>query len=99
MQVKVHKRKTARARHELLPVVGSCADSTRLGAIEYSLASIHEPLVRADKKSSSATRRVINREVLLSAGIGLHYPADRLNEGARREVLPGTFFPFACGLL
>src|SRR3989454_8087349 len=99
MQVKIHERKAARARHEILAIVCGGADSTRLGAVECSLTSIHEPLVRTNEKTSSAARRVINGEVLFSARVGFHNPAHRLNERARREILPGTFLSFACGFL
>src|SRR5438094_2242698 len=45
MKIKIHESKAARPGHEFLPVIGGCADSTCLGAIEYPLARIHEPLV------------------------------------------------------
>ena len=58
MQVKIHERKAARARHEILAIVCGGADSTRLEAVEYSLTSIHEPLVRTNEKTSSAACRI-----------------------------------------
>jgi hypothetical protein len=54
--------------------------------------------IGCDHEATGSDRRVADSEVGLCSGVGLHALDDRLNEDARREVLPSLLLPFGSGL-
>ena len=100
VQEQVHQGKPARAGDQFLPEVRALLHAERhLTVKRPALCLLQQPLVRADKEPTGTACGIADSEIRFLPGIRFHAPDNRLDQDTRREVLPGTLLPFACGLL
>lgn len=93
MEEQVHQREPARARDEVLAVVGLLPDPLDILAVERAFALLQQPFVGADEEAAGAAGGVADGKVRRAARVGFHYPNDALYQDARSEVLTRPLLP------
>ncbi len=87
MQEQIHQAHAARIGHDLVAVKGLVAQKLFLRLVQLR-ARARQPVVGTQKKTAGATGRVGNGLHRLGAHAGHH----RLDQRARREILPRAAF-------
>ncbi len=60
VEKQIHQREPARARHEVLAVIGLCFDAFRIRAVEDAFRFVDQPFVAANEKAAGAAGGISN---------------------------------------